>query len=117
MSSHSITALDEGLPPLKPGPYSRRLGLVATIATFGGLLFGCDTGVINGALGPLKSQLNLNTYTEGLVTAIILVGAAVGAAIGGQISDRLGRKKTILILSIVFGIGTVGCVLAPEWII
>lgn len=116
MSSHSIAPLNEGLPSLKPGPHSRRLGLVATIATFGGLLFGYDTGVINGALGPLQSQLNLNTFTKGFVTAIILVGAAIGAAIGGQVSDWLGRKKTILILSIVFALGTVGCVLAPEWI-
>lgn len=116
MSSHSTLPIDEGLPALKPGPHSRRLGLVATIATFGGLLFGYDTGVINGALGPLRSQLGLNTFTEGFVTAIILVGAAVGAATGGQISDKLGRKRTIQILSVVFAVGTIGCVLAPEWV-
>ena len=115
MSGQTSSAAEKQLPALKPGPHSRRLGLVATIATFGGLLFGYDTGVINGALGPLRSQMGLNAATEGFVTAIILVGAAIGAVLGGRINDRVGRKTTILGLAVVFAIGTFGCVLAPHW--
>lgn len=103
------------LPPDEPGPHSRRLGLVAVIATFGGLLFGYDTGVINGALEPMKDDLGLTAFTEGFVVSILIFGAAFGALIGGQLSDRYGRRHNILMLAIIFVFGTLGCVFAPTW--
>lgn len=54
------------LPPLTNGPHRRRLGMVALVATLGGLLFGYDTGVINGALRPMTVELGLTTFTEGV---------------------------------------------------
>ena len=103
------------LPPDTPGPHSSRLGLVAVIATFGGLLFGYDTGVINGALEPLQRDLGLTPFKIGVVAAILLLGAAVGAAIGGKLSDALGRRRMILMLAGIFFVGTVGCVLSPNY--
>lgn len=112
MSLHSSTT-PVGLPPLRPGPHQRRLDTIALVATFGGLLFGYDTGVINGALEPMKVDLGLTSFTEGLVTATLLVGAAIGAIIGGRTNDALGRKKTLTAVAVVFFVGTVGCVFAP----
>ena len=103
------------LPPDTPGPHSRRLGLVAVIATFGGLLFGYDTGVINGALEPLQRDLSLTPFRIGVIAAILLLGAAVGAAVGGRLSDALGRRRMILMLAGIFFIGTMGCVLSPNY--
>ena len=51
---------------------------VMVTATFGGLLFGYDTGVINGALEPMKTDLGLTAFTEGVVTSSLLFGAALG---------------------------------------
>jgi MFS transporter, SP family, major inositol transporter len=103
------------LPPDTPGPHSKRLGLVAVIATFGGLLFGYDTGVINGALTPMQEGLGLTPFRTGVVAAILLLGAAVGAAIGGRLSDAQGRRRNIILLAVVFFVGTMGCVLAPNY--
>lgn len=103
------------LPPLTAGPYMRRLDVIAVIATFGGLLFGYDTGVINGALDPMKEDLGLTSVTEGMVTSFLLIGAAFGALFAGRINDRIGRKPTLTALSIVFLVGTLGCVFAPSF--
>lgn len=103
------------LPPDVPGPHSKRLGIIAVVATFGGLLFGYDTGVINGALEPMTTDLGLTAFTEGVVVSILIFGAAIGAIVGGALSDRFGRRHNILMLAIVFGVATIGCVLAPSW--
>lgn len=94
----------------------KRLKIIAIIATFGGLLFGFDTGVINGALPfmSMESQLNLNAFTEGIVSSSLILGAAFGAFFGGQLSDKYGRRKLILWLAIIFFFSTLGCALAPN---
>ena len=113
--AHDTAAPVAGLPPDTKGPHSSRLGLVAVVATFGGLLFGYDTGVINGALEPMKADLGLTSFTEGLVVSILIFGAAIGAIVGGKLSDLRGRRNNILLIAIVFMVGTLGCVLSPSW--
>jgi sugar porter (SP) family MFS transporter len=85
------------------------------VATFGGLLFGYDTGVINGALEPMKDDLGLTSATEGFVVSILIFGAAIGALIGGRLADKYGRRSNILMLACIFAFGTIGCVLSPTW--
>lgn len=84
---------------------------VMFVSTFGNLLFGYDTGVLNGAL---PSQLNLDPVLEGLVTSILLLGAAVGSFCGGRLADKYGRKKMLLFLSILFFFGAMGCTFSPS---
>ncbi|MBU8789343.1 sugar porter family MFS transporter [Oceanobacillus caeni] len=94
----------------------KKLSKITWIATFGGLLFGFDTGVINGALPfmSLPDQLNLNAFTEGLVSSSLIFGAAFGAVFGGQLSDKFGRRKLILWLAILFFFSTLGTSFAPN---
>ncbi|MEV4648572.1 sugar porter family MFS transporter [Saccharopolyspora sp. NPDC049357] len=113
--TNTTSPAPHALPPDTRGPHSRRLGLIAVVVTFGGLLFGYDTGVVNGALDPLTADLGLTPLTEGIVVSNLVFGAAFGAMTGGVLSDRYGRRHNILLLSLVFMLGTVGCVLAPSW--
>jgi MFS transporter, SP family, major inositol transporter len=103
------------LPPLTNGPHRKRLGMVAMVATFGGLLFGYDTGVINGALRPMTADLGLTPITEGIVTSSLLFGAAAGAVGGGRLADTWGRRKTIILLAVLFLVGALSCVFAPNF--
>lgn len=90
--------------------------LIGLIATFGSLLFGYDTGVVNGALPFMAKpgQLNLTPVLEGAITGAIGLGAAIGCIIGGRLADILGRRKNLLYLSILFFIATLGCALSPN---
>ena len=112
--SHSQSSGSTTLPPLRAGKQQRRLDLVALVATFGGLLFGYDTGVINGALAPMREDLGITPVGEGMVNAFLLIGAAIGAFVGGRILDGWGRKKTITLNAFVFLVGTALCVIAPN---
>ncbi|CAL9333437.1 Major myo-inositol transporter IolT [Streptomyces sp. enrichment culture] len=96
-----------------PPAVRRRLRLITLIATFGGLLFGYDTGVINGALPYMTEDLGLTPVTEGMVTSSLLLGAALGAVAGGHLSDTRGRRRGILLLAVLFFVGALGCTLAP----
>ncbi|PZE65971.1 sugar porter family MFS transporter [Curtobacterium sp. MCBD17_021] len=115
MANTRPAAHDAGLPPVGTGPHRRRLGMLALVATFGGLLFGYDTGVVNGALLPMRQELGLTDVTVGVVTSSLAFGAAVGAVSGGRIADAWGRRRTIILLAVLFFVGTLVCVAAPSF--
>ncbi len=81
---------------------------VSLVAALGGLLFGYDTGVINGAIGPLKAHFSLNPTQEGWATGCALLGCALGAAGAGMLSDWLGRKKVLILSAVMFLISAIG---------
>lgn len=62
-------------------------------------------------------QLDLTPVTEGLVTSILLLGAAFGALLCGRLADRYGRRKMILNLSFLFFLASLGTALAPNVLI
>lgn len=86
--------------------------LTAAAAALGGLLFGYDTGVMSGALLFVSPEFGMTPAQEGLVTSMLLVGAAIGALFGGRIADWLGRRRTLLISGLIFVVGSLWCAFA-----
>lgn len=83
--------------------------------SFGGILFGYDIGVMTGALPFLKTDWALTNATlVGWVTSAVMFGAIFGAAIAGQLADRLGRRRMILMSSLIFAIGSILCGFSPN---
>ncbi|KUM40013.1 sugar porter family MFS transporter [Pseudomonas sp. EpS/L25] len=97
----------------------RLIFITVLVATMGALAFGYDTGIIAGALPFMtlpadQGGLGLNAYTEGLVTAALIVGAAFGSLAAGYLADRHGRRTTLRLLSILFVLGALGTAVAPS---
>ncbi|UYQ77513.1 sugar porter family MFS transporter [Glutamicibacter sp. JL.03c] len=114
MSSAQNLASASSLPSLTSGPHSKRLGLISIVACFGGLLFGYDTGVANGAEGPMAAELGLDLLQVGVVISSLVFAAAVGALVSGKIADSWGRRKTIVALAVLFFGGTLFVVFSPD---
>ena len=81
---------------------SRTLLLVTLVAATGGFLFGYDTAVINGANQYLKAHFGLDGVQEGLAGASAILGCIPGAMCAGFLSDRFGRKKTLLLCALLY---------------
>jgi major inositol transporter-like SP family MFS transporter len=113
MTTHAASAAEAELPPLTDGPHRKRIGLISIVACLGGLLFGYDTGVANGAEGPMAKELGLSLLQLGIVISSLVFAAAVGALIGGKLSDAIGRRKTILVLAVLFFVGVLLVVFSP----
>lgn len=89
-------------------PRGHRLtNFIAVIAATGGLLFGYDTGIISAALLQLTPQFQLTTESAEIVTSAVILGALIGCISAAPLSDRLGRRRTIIAAATLFLIGTV----------
>ena len=90
----------------------RYLYLPAAVAAIGGLLFGFDTAVINGAIVFLKRQFALTDAQTEFGASSLLLGCVFGASLAAFTSDRLGRKKLLLAAAALFTVSSIGTALA-----
>lgn len=97
------------------GQTARVIGITMAAAV-GGLLFGFDTAVINGAVDSIQSDFDLSPSILGFTVAITLLGCAAGAWFAGGLADRWGRKKVMVAAAILFAVNSVGSGYAfSEW--
>jgi sugar porter (SP) family MFS transporter len=90
------------------------LYVITGVTAIVGFLYGYDTGIISGALLPISAEFHLGHRLQEIVASSILVGAVLGALSCGSISERIGRKRTIMTVACVFCAGSLASSLAPS---
>jgi len=90
------------------------VAFLSFIAALGGFLFGYDTAVISGTVTQVTSQFSLTPLQSGWYVGSALVGSIIGVSIGGALSDKLGRKPTMMISAVLFFISAIGCAISPN---
>src|ERR1700732_2550204 len=104
-------------PVLNTGPQAgsaRSVYLPAMVAAIGGLLFGFDTAVINGAIVFLKSQFGLSDSQTEISASSLLLGCVVGASLAAFTSDRFGRKRVLIAAAALFTVSSLGSALPRD---
>jgi SP family galactose:H+ symporter-like MFS transporter len=96
-------------------PRQRQLPGWALSATLGGFMFGYELAVISGALLFLRDDFALNGFEQGALVSIVPLGAMGGGLLGGRIADRLGRRRTLILVATLFVVATVVAVTAPGY--
>ncbi len=91
------------------------VSLLTSVAALGGLLFGYDTAVIAGAIDYLQEHFSLGEGHKGWAVSSVLVGCMIGAALAGPVSDRVGRKKALVLSAVLFAVSAVGSAVPREF--
>ncbi|MFI5333789.1 MAG: sugar porter family MFS transporter [Chlamydiales bacterium] len=93
-------------------PYGK---LAICAVTLGGFLFGFYAAVISGALCFICRHFSLSTMHEATIVSVLLLGACIGTLAAGYLTDRVGRKKTIIISALFFLCGALVFVYASKF--
>nr|WP_300315478.1 sugar porter family MFS transporter [Halomonas sp.] len=83
-----------------------------------GFLFGFDTAVISGADKPIQTLWGLSDLQHGLlIMSMALWGTVLGAITGNWPTDALGRRKTLLLIGVLYLVSAVGsAVVSDPWL-
>ena len=85
------------------------------MAALGGFLFGYDTAVISGTIAQVTQLFQLDALQQGWYVGCALVGSIIGVLFAGILSDKLGRKLTMVISAILFSASALGCALCTDF--
>ena len=88
---------------------------LSVVAALGGFLFGYDTAVISGTIAQVTQLFQLDTLQQGWYVGCALVGSIVGVLFAGILSDKLGRKLTMVISAVLFSTSALGCALCADF--
>src|SRR5512141_339745 len=99
-------------PPARLPVMNWRLFRWSVVSSLAGFLFGFDTVVISGAEQKIQSLWGLSAGVHGLAMGAALYGTVLGSLLGGWPTDRFGRKKTLILIGVLYVLSAIGCAFA-----
>ncbi|HZY35538.1 MAG TPA: sugar porter family MFS transporter [Mucilaginibacter sp.] len=93
----------------------RKVLIWSVIVAIGGFIFGFDTVVISGGEQAIQKYWQLGSLAHGLTTSIAIVGTIFGALFGSIPADKIGRKKSLLIIAFLFLFSALGTAVVTNW--
>src|SRR5271165_2385946 len=100
---------NEPQPPEARQVMKGRIVFWSITSALAGFLFGFDTVVISGAEQTIQKLWGLSAGMHGLAMGSALYGTVLGSLLGGWPTDRLGRKKTLLFIGLLYVLSAIGC--------
>ncbi|WP_197377292.1 sugar porter family MFS transporter [Mycolicibacterium baixiangningiae] len=98
----------------EPGQLTGAVVIVALVSAISGMLYGYDTGIISGALLQITEDFSIAEFWKQVIAASILLGAVIGALTCSYLSDKRGRKGTLVLLAVIFAVGALWCAVSPN---
>lgn len=95
---------------------NRFIILVALTVALGGFLMGFDASVISGVNKFIEIEFSLTKLELGWAVSSLTLSATLAMMVAGPLSDRIGRKKVLVIASILYGVSAIGSALAPSFV-
>ena len=82
---------------------------LSVVDALGGFLFGYDAAVISGTISQVTARFSLDEIQVGWFVGCALIGSIIGVLMAGKLSDRWGRKVTMLVAAVFFSVSGIAC--------
>ncbi len=109
MTAFNVTAFIDG------HPFGRLQRCVAGLCAVVAVVDGFDTQIVAYMAPAISAEWGLERGAFGPVFGAGLLGLALGSVSGGPLADRWGRKTTIVLATLFFGIWSLATAWASGW--
>jgi SP family arabinose:H+ symporter-like MFS transporter len=91
--------------------------LISMVAALGSVMFGFDIAIISGAAPFVQLHFALNELQLGWGVSSLLFGCMIGAIFIGPITDKLGRKRSLISIALIFAVTSILSAIAPSFLL
>lgn len=90
---------------------------ISFVAALGGFLFGYDTAVVSGTNEAVWQFFNIenSSFFAGFFVSAAIIGSILGALCGGTVSERIGRRKSMIFAAVLFLASSVWCAICSSF--